>query len=473
MSLKRVFSEEDFMCSVCRDIFADPVMLSCGHSTCRTCICRYWRTKVSRECPLCRTQSSDDPPTNLALRQLCSTYREVRGHPGAQCDLHGEELKLYCVEDKETVCESCLMSSRHLQHTLRPVREAAAEMKDVLNSALKPLTVKVKYIQDAKFTCEQNVDHVTHQADYVRDQITMEYKKLFQFLKDERKAMFTALKEEENQKTQSLKNKIQEMTKMRQSLLSSISMVRRELESEDVRVIKNFYTTLEKTQYTVSEPDVASTEVINVAQYLGNLQFKVWEKMQSIIKYTPVVLDPNTAHAQLVLSADLTSVRNTEDDSEDDYENMPVLDTPERFTRSLCVLASEGFSSGVHSWDVEVGNSTFWMIGVTKESVQRKRDSVFPSGVWAIGFDDENLYALSPSESNTPLPVATRPQVVRISLDIDAGEVWFLDPCSKVVVHVFSHHFTEKVFPFCHSLCSSSALRILPLQPFVDLRKLY
>lgn len=186
-----------------------------------------------------------------------------------------------------------------------------------------------------------------------------------------------------------------------------------------------------------------------------------------------MVLDPNTAHAQLLLSADLTSVRNIDDYEDEQNETVPVLDTPERFTRSLCVLGSEGFSSGIHSWDVEVENCTFWMLGVTKESVQRNRESLFPTGVWAIGFDDEKMYTVSPSETNTPLPVATKLKVVRILLDIDGGEVWFLDPDSKVVVHVFSHHFTEKVFPFCHSLCSASTLRILPLQPFVDLRKHY
>lgn len=84
---------------------------------------------MTQECPVCRGQCVENPPTNLALRHLCSTYREVRGHPEAQCDLHGEELKLYCVEDKEMMCESCVRSSRHLQHTVRPVRDTATEMK--------------------------------------------------------------------------------------------------------------------------------------------------------------------------------------------------------------------------------------------------------------------------------------------------------------------------------------------------------
>ncbi|XP_048056286.1 zinc-binding protein A33-like [Megalobrama amblycephala] len=89
---------------------------------------------------------------------------------------------------------------------------------------------------------------------------------------------------------------------------------------------------------------MASGALIHVSHYLGNLQFRVWKKMQDIVQNTPVILDPNTANPFLILSDDLTSVR-------ENRNKQPLPDNPERFD---CVLGSEGFNSGTHCWDVEV-----------------------------------------------------------------------------------------------------------------------
>ncbi|KAF7691948.1 zinc-binding protein A33-like [Silurus meridionalis] len=474
MANKRVFSEEDFTCPVCCDVFKEPVLLSCGHSACRSCVHRYWDTKGYRECPLCRKRSTIGPIANLALKNLCQTFLEVRGDPETLCDIHAEKLKLFCVNDGHAACLICRDSSKHLQHRFIPVDEAASEQKEILKSAVNTLTLKKKSLQGAKVNFHLNVNHIQQQAQYMKTQINEEFTKLAHFLQEEKAAMMTKLDVEVKHKTETLKTKLEKIQQEILSLSKSIEALKVQLHSEDIRFLKNFEKNLAKAQYNDLDVNISSFEVISVAKYLGNLQFQVWNKMQSFIKYTPVVLDPNTAHSQLILSPDLTSVRDIDDDHEDqaDMKNRPpVMDTPERF-KSLCVLGSEGFSSGLHCWDVEVGNSTFWMIGVTTESGQRKECNVFPTGAWGIGYDDQKLCARSPLEVYTPLSLAAKLETIRIRLDMDLGEVWFLDPSSDAVIHMFSHHFTEKVFPIFHSMCSFSPLKIRPLQPFVVLRKL-
>lgn len=129
MASKRLFSEEDFTCPVCCDVFKEPVLLLCGHSACGTCVHRYWETKGCRECPLCRKRSEMNPPINLALKNLCQTFRVVQGDPDTLCDIHREKLKLYCVNDGLAACLLCRDSSKHLQHQFIPVDEAASDLK--------------------------------------------------------------------------------------------------------------------------------------------------------------------------------------------------------------------------------------------------------------------------------------------------------------------------------------------------------
>uniref|UniRef100_A0A3B3X7A9 RING-type domain-containing protein n=1 Tax=Poecilia mexicana TaxID=48701 RepID=A0A3B3X7A9_9TELE len=61
-------SEEDLCCPVCKDVFTDPVVLSCSHSFCRECLKSWWREKPATECPVCKKRSSREELTlNLVL----------------------------------------------------------------------------------------------------------------------------------------------------------------------------------------------------------------------------------------------------------------------------------------------------------------------------------------------------------------------------------------------------------------------
>ncbi|XP_073703881.1 zinc-binding protein A33-like [Garra rufa] len=464
MASKRPFSERDFTCPVCCDIFTDPVLLQCGHSVCKDCIQRYWTTKGSRECPLCRKRSTNrNPPVNLALKNLSLAYLEYRGPLEEQCEVHRERLSLFCLHDEELMCLVCRESQQHRNHACRPVSEIAEERKTVFRRELGLLARKLKIIQDECNECNLQVEHISHQFWHTENIIKKDFKHLHQLLYDEEKAMLDALKEEKNHKTQLMKDKIKKMSDEILSLSKTLTELRGKLDGGDVPFLQSFKDMLERAQNMNPEPEIVQVQggLIDTAQYLGNLKFTVWSKIRQSISYTPVVLDPNTANSQLILSKDLTRVRDRDEQEEGEKNRLP--DNPERFNRCPSVLGSVGYSSGTHIWDVDVELSTFWMLGVTTESVKRKGTSSLPSEVWCIGYGSDTLSLKAPHESCIPFLGFMKPKRVRVKLDLDEGQLSFSDPLSRTHYHTFTICYTEKFFPFFCSLCSVAPLRILPV----------
>ncbi|KAL1279240.1 hypothetical protein QQF64_025913 [Cirrhinus molitorella] len=79
------------------------------------------------------------------------------------------------------------------------------------------------------------------------------------------------------------------------------------MKASDVCFLKEYPVSVERVQISQPDPQMLSGALIQVPRFLGNLPFRVWKKMQDIVQNTPVILDPNTAHRDLVLSDDLTS----------------------------------------------------------------------------------------------------------------------------------------------------------------------
>uniref|UniRef100_UPI00398EE99F E3 ubiquitin-protein ligase TRIM39-like isoform X2 n=1 Tax=Pristiophorus japonicus TaxID=55135 RepID=UPI00398EE99F len=159
-------------------------------------------------------------------------------------------------------------------------------------------------------------------------------------------------------------------------------------------------------------------------------------------KFVSVTLDVETAHRWLEVSEDLKSVRLT-----GTWRNLP--DTEKRFTARLCVLGSEGFTSGRHYWEVEVEGNRWWSLGVAAESVGRKGGVTLrpENGLWTIGryFDQFKVNSSPPS----PLPAGQIPEKVGVYLSYESGTVLFYSADTKSHLHTFTgNKFTEKLYPF-------------------------
>ncbi|XP_036428055.1 zinc-binding protein A33-like [Colossoma macropomum] len=440
------FSEEDLSCPVCFQIFKDPVILRCSHSVCKDCLQRFWETKESRECPVCRRRSSmENPLPNLALKNLSESFlqeRRQRSSTGSEniCRVHGEKLRLFCLDDLQPVCVVCWVSQIHMNHKFLSLQDAALDYREKLKTALKLLKEKLQIFKRFKLNLDQTAEHIKTQAQHTERQIKEEFEKLHQFLRDEEAARISALREEEEQKSQTMKEKIKKMSREISALSDTIRATEEELGAEDVSFLQNYKATVKRAPFTKQDPESLSGALLHVEKHLANLKFTVWEKMQKIVQFTPVTLDPNTAHPDLILSDDLTSARYSN-------EKQQLPDNPERFDMGVCALGSWGFNSGTHCWDVEVGNNKHWILGVMTESAQKKGSIYSRSGVWCVWYYRGEYGACSSPQTETDLSVGQKLQRVRVQLDWDRGKLSFSDPLTNTHLHTFTHTFTERVFP--------------------------
>ncbi|XP_070709799.1 E3 ubiquitin-protein ligase TRIM35 [Pempheris klunzingeri] len=460
--------EVDLSCPICCEIFKDPVVLKCSHSFCAPCLQQYWTHGRSRECPLCRSQSLDDPVPSLTLRNLCEsciqesegpeeTAGELYCDPGEMCLLHGERLKLFCLPDKEPICVVCHTSRKHKQHDCCPISEAVVDVKEKMKSALSSLQEKRDVFDKMKKNYEDTVAYIQVQARFVERRTREEFEKLHTFLRAEEEARVEALKREEEERSRAVAQKIEEITREITSVSESIRVLEEEIALEGVSVLHKCKRTLARANCPIRDPVTAPDALIDVAKYVGSLAFHVWEKMHKIVKYTPVTLDPNTAAPWLVLSDDLTSVCDS-----DEKQKLP--DNPERYDPDTGVLGREGFTSGKRAWDVSVGDNTAWVVGVAKESIQRKEkvSSVLKNGYLCVYFYHKMYFAgTSPL---TRLNLKRSPQRVRVLLDCDKGRVSFYDPHDNTHIYTFKHAITERVFPYFWVGCQQCPLTVEPLE---------
>ncbi|XP_030579030.1 nuclear factor 7, brain-like [Archocentrus centrarchus] len=448
MAEKDALLESFLSCHVCSETFRDPVSLSCSHSFCSSCLQKFWEQAKNKNCPICKRSSKDEPSINLSLKELADSFAKKQSDSSPEekereevvCEKHPDVPYWFCVDEDRAVCPVCEFSL-HQSHKVVPVEEAVSDLKEQLKSALKSLQDKRNKYKQVEETYNEVIEHSKKQLLSTERQIRAEFNKLHQFLREEEESRLAALREEEEQKGRTMSREMKMIEEQISSLSDSISAVEEELQKHSVPFLSSYKATQSRAraQSSLSDPQLLSGALIDVAKHLGNLSFRVWEKIKEKLHFSPVILDPNTAHCCLCLSDDLTSVRQG-----DTEQQLP--DNPERNTYYPDVFGSEGFSSGKHSWEVEVGDHPDWFVGLVKESVDRKGECPASpkSGIWCL-IHGSGKYTNGVGQTVT---VKKSLQRIRVQLDYDRGEVSFYNPEDMTHIYTHRHTFTEKLFPF-------------------------
>ncbi|XP_053192366.1 E3 ubiquitin-protein ligase TRIM21-like isoform X1 [Scomber japonicus] len=99
-----LLSEDQFLCSICLDVFTDPVSTPCGHNFCKNCINEHWNSNDQYLCPLCKEVFYTRPKLliNTLLSEVVSQFRQE-----AQQKASSSSSEQQAAKPGEVPCDVC------------------------------------------------------------------------------------------------------------------------------------------------------------------------------------------------------------------------------------------------------------------------------------------------------------------------------------------------------------------------------
>ncbi|KAL8197167.1 UNVERIFIED_CONTAM: hypothetical protein K2H54_014570 [Gekko kuhli] len=455
---------KELTCILCLEFFREPMILPCGHNFCKLCIENIWLKKGAFVCPECQTRFSEKRYIeNPVLQKMVE--KKLKGHhlgtAQQKCLEHNEPVTLYWKPHRKVACFSCREAQKpedqSTQFLLIP--DAVQIFTEKLISKRIRLRSNLVELEMVKNAQEEKISNHKENKLQLQYHISLEFLKLHQFLHAKEKILIKQLKEESESLIQEMETNLNRLQDYSQNAKHTLGLIQSRLYQQNsanfLKDIEVFMDWVEKKTEQSSLSKLVSRS-LSAGHFKGPIQYMVWKEMKTILSpdISFLTLDPATAHPNLVLSEDLTSVTH------DDLKQV-LPEAPERFDCSVSVLGSEGFDSGKHYWEVKVENKTKWTLGVIKETINRKGNYPLSpkAGHWLIKLRNKNqLKAVDMPPRCLPLSDTLRR--IGVYLDYEGGQVSFYDAENLTHIYTFTSAFAEKLYPyFCPCLNDSGENR--------------
>uniref|UniRef100_A0A8C9ZE79 Bloodthirsty-related gene family, member 1 n=1 Tax=Sander lucioperca TaxID=283035 RepID=A0A8C9ZE79_SANLU len=553
MALPLAFlSEDQFTCSICLEVFNNPVSTPCGHSFCQACISSYWdgggrgTFHEFYECPLCKESFRKRPELqiNRTLKEITEQFKQLantgvpideRGgggvdvqnskknhhrlalsppqrlgempetifaemmarfqrlstsgipetslshlndpHPESPsphhdpdsspnlplCPVHLKGLEFFCCTDNTCVCCICMETAEHRGHSVIPAkREWHIKKVPDSCSCIARCVVQNVICRGNPFVGWVRIRLVINGAVCVFSKLISSLERCQAEVLEVLEMSRRAAEHRAQGLLRELEEEIAEL-KNRSTALSQLAL------SEDYVLFLKLFPTLSTTQ---SAKDWSSVSVVSemtsgvILRTVNQMMERFQEEMEKLPEVCKSSFRPRvkldipikiTAHPRLIISADGKQVH-----CGDHHQLVP--NNPERFDRVVCVLAHQGFNSGRHYWEVEVGEKTDWDLGVASRSINRKgKITVSPAnGYWFLSLRDRSDYAFR-TEPSTNLTVSHRPSRIGIYVDCDKGLVSFYNVEARLLIYTFTDIFSDTIHAFFSPCTNKSGQNEAPL----------
>ncbi|XP_035856044.1 E3 ubiquitin-protein ligase TRIM21-like isoform X2 [Sander lucioperca] len=431
-------SEDQFLCSICLDVFTDPVTTSCGHNFCKNCITEHWNTNDQYLCPMCKTVFNTKPELliNTFISEMVAQFRQSAQQKASSSSSEQQESK-----PGEVPCDVC---------TGTKLKAELGKTEAEIQQMIQKRRLKIQEIKHSVDLSEEDADREIAEGVQV-------FTSLKESVERGLNELINTIKEKQKTTEKQAEAFIKELEQEISELMKRSTEVEQVLRSEDhLHLLQSVQSlniqqpppTKDWTEVSVRPSSYEGTVVKAVVQLEETLSKEMKKLLESELKRVQqyavdVTLDPDTAHPKLILSDDRKQVNHG-----DVRKNLP--DNPERFSYCVNVLGKQSFSSGRFYFEVQVKGKTKWALGVARESINRKGEiTASPeNGYWTIWLRNGNEYKAA-ADPSVLLSLKSPPQKVGVFVDYEEGLVSFYDVDAAALIYSFTGcSFTEKLFPF-------------------------
>ncbi|XP_077327125.1 E3 ubiquitin-protein ligase TRIM39-like [Lithobates pipiens] len=492
-------------CSVCLNIYTDPVTLRCGHNFCRVCIDRVLDTQEGSggySCPECREKFPDQPALhrNITLRNIVGNFLSAQPHQeesgvfcthcvdspvpavrsclhcevslcdkhlrvhkkspehvlcdptlsmeSRKCSVHKKILEYYCTEDNSCVCMLCVIGG-HKGHEMESLDEASEKKKKTLRNVLQKLLTKREETEERVQILQEHRRKVEEEAAGDTERVTVLFRDLRRRLEDLEKRVLREI----SGRAERISISIRDLEIKKEELSRTLRHIEELCNVTDPLTVLQESDTgdlcdtedgdnEDRERHEELFHDGGGLDVDGISHTLHTLSDIITEvNVSSYIQGAADIL------------LDVNTAQNNLHISDDrktvswSHRKQNRPETPERFQNWYQVLSSRSFSSGRHYWEVDVGGSDGWVFGMCYPSIDRRGGRQSEIGYnkksWGL-YRNGDQYGVIHDSKVIPLPSNISSNRVRIDLDYEVGRISFYDLCDPIRhLHTFTTTFTE------------------------------
>ncbi|XP_069822114.1 E3 ubiquitin/ISG15 ligase TRIM25-like [Dendropsophus ebraccatus] len=260
---------DELLCSICLNLYTDPVTLRCGHNFCRGCIDQVLNTQDGTgvySCPECRKRFSVRPTLqrNITLRNVAERFRSTQPHqeeitgicctycihspvPAVRscllceaslcddhlrvhskspehvltdpstslekrkCSVHKKVLEYYCTEDNACICVYCRLDGEHQGHRVEKLDETSEKKKKKLRNVLPKLMTKREKTEEKVHSVEERWRKAQKKGSEEAERVTALFIDIRRRLDDQEKRVLSEISRQEDQLSLLLSDVIQKL----------------------------------------------------------------------------------------------------------------------------------------------------------------------------------------------------------------------------------------------------------------------
>ncbi|CAH6779684.1 Mid2 [Phodopus roborovskii] len=363
---------------------------------------------------------------------------------GITClDHENEKVNMYCVSDDQLICALCKLVGRHRDHQVASLNDRFEKLKKTLEMNLTNLVKRNSELENqmAKLIqiCQQV--EVSPNPPSIREELCT--------ASDDTITVHWISDDEFSISSYELQYTIFTGQANFISLYNSV---------DSWMIVPN----IKQNHYTVHGLQ-SGTRYIFIVKAINQAGSRSSEPTRLKTNSQPFKLDPKMTHKKLKISNDGLQM-------EKDESSLKKSHTPERFSGTGCYGAAGNIfiDSGCHYWEVVMGSSTWYAIGIAYKSAPKNEWIGKNASSWVFSRCNSNFVV---RHNNKEMLVDVPPQLKRLGvlLDYDNNMLSFYDPVNSLHLHTFDVTF---ILPVCPTFTiwnkSLMIMSGLPAPDFID-----